>query len=254
MDVSIIIVNYNTAELIHNCLQSIYLQTKDISFEVIVSDNNSADGSVELIKTKFPEVILIENETNLGFGAANNRGVKIAKGKFIFFLNSDTILLNNAVKYFYDFWNEKSKNVNIGALGSWLLSNDSDVVHSWGEYPTFYSCKHYLNRLAISVFLRKFLFFKKKKCCSTQTDVNGFLEIGGYVTGADLFVLNNDDAYFDEDYFMYFEETDLQLNHFTKKGKKIFIIPGPKIIHLEGGSDKKANIRQNRQCFIGSLA
>ena len=97
MDVSIIIVNYNTCELTRNCLKSVFEQTKNIDFEVIVSDNGSKDGSVEMIKKEFPYVILIENNANLGFGAANNRGLKIAKGKYIFYLNCDTILLNNAV-------------------------------------------------------------------------------------------------------------------------------------------------------------
>ena len=104
MDVSIIIVNYNTKKLIKNCINSIYKHTKDVDFEIIVSDNGSVDGSVEMIKSEFPNVILIENNANLGFGAANNRGLKIAKGKYIFYLNSDTVLLNNAVKYFFDYW------------------------------------------------------------------------------------------------------------------------------------------------------
>ena len=154
-------------------------------------------------------------------------------------MNSDTILLNNAVKYFFDFWNDNFMKENIGALGAWLIGKNSEIVHSWGEYPTFNSCKYYFMRLSISIFLRKFIIFKRgKERIQKQIDKKKLLEINGYVTGADLFLLNNDDAYFDEDYFMYFEETDLQLNHFTKKGKKIFIIPGPEIIHLEGGSDK----------------
>ena len=102
MDVSIIIVNYNTKDLIKNCIDSIYEQTKDIKFEIIVSDNGSVDGSIEMIKSEFPNVILIENNANLGFGTANNRGLKIAKGKYIFYLNSDTVLLNNAVKLYPD--------------------------------------------------------------------------------------------------------------------------------------------------------
>ena len=75
MDVSVIIVNFNTKELTGNCLRSVFEQTKDIDFEVIVSDNGSTDGSVEMIKTEFPQVVLIENNANLGFGAANNRGL-----------------------------------------------------------------------------------------------------------------------------------------------------------------------------------
>ena len=106
MHVSIIIVNYNTKTLLADCLRSIYAQTTDMNYEIIVSDNGSTDGSIEMIKSEFPNVILIENNANLGFGGANNRGLAIAKGKYIFYLNSDTILLNNVTKYFYDFFEE----------------------------------------------------------------------------------------------------------------------------------------------------
>lgn len=102
MNVSVIIVNYNTKELTKNCLASIFEKTKNIDFEVIVSDNGSTDGSIEMIKSDFPQVVLIENNVNLGFGKANNIAAKIAKGKYLLFLNSDTILLNNAVKEFFD--------------------------------------------------------------------------------------------------------------------------------------------------------
>ena len=86
LDVSVIIVNYNTKDLTYNCLKSVFEMTKNINFEVIVSDNGSTDGSIEMIKTDFPSVILIENNSNLGFGAANNKGLDVAKGKYIFYL------------------------------------------------------------------------------------------------------------------------------------------------------------------------
>lgn len=84
LDVSIIIVNYNTKDLTRNCLKAVFEQTKNISFEVIVSDNGSNDGSIEMIKSEFPQVILIENNENLGFGAANNCGGKNCKRKIYF--------------------------------------------------------------------------------------------------------------------------------------------------------------------------
>ena len=87
MDVSIVIVNYNTRDLLRNCLNSIYEKTKSVDFEVIVSDNGSVDGSVEMIRSEFPQVMVIENNANLGFGTANNRGTRRACGKYIFFLN-----------------------------------------------------------------------------------------------------------------------------------------------------------------------
>ena len=127
MDVSIIIVNYNTKQLLKDCLNSIYEHTENISFEVIVSDNGSKDGSIEMLKAEFPQVILIENNANLGFGKANNKGLAIAKGKYIFYLNSDTILLNNAVKLFFDYFEENGKKENIGALGCNLLDKQGNI-------------------------------------------------------------------------------------------------------------------------------
>ena len=127
MDVSIIIVNYNTCEITKNCLTSIYEKTKEINFEIIVSDNGSKDGSIEMIRTEFPEVSLIENNANLGFGTANNRALAVAKGKYVFYLNSDTILLNNAVKIFFDHWENAVDKDTIGALGANLLDTQGHI-------------------------------------------------------------------------------------------------------------------------------
>ena len=128
MQLSIIIVNYNTKSLLRNCLTSVYDLTSDITFEIIVSDNGSTDGSIEMLKTEFPQVILIENNANLGFGAANNRALDIAKGKYIFYLNSDTVLLNNACKIFYDYWESAQNKDSIGAIGANLLDKDNNVL------------------------------------------------------------------------------------------------------------------------------
>ena len=97
MDVSVIIVNYNTCNLVKKCVASIFEKTKNVSFEVIVVDNNSKDGSVEAIIDEFPRVRVFPLKENIGFGKANNIGVKHAKGRFVFFLNSDSFLLNDAI-------------------------------------------------------------------------------------------------------------------------------------------------------------
>ena len=101
MDVSIIIVNYNTKELTAACINSIFQYTEGVEFEVILVDNASTDGSREFFR-KDTRIILIESEINLGFGRANNLGYEYSHGKYVFLLNSDTYLLNNAVKIFYD--------------------------------------------------------------------------------------------------------------------------------------------------------
>jgi hypothetical protein len=232
IEVSIIIVNYNTRELTLNCLSSIKKQTKNIEYEIIVVDNNSKDGSQEAISKRYPDVVLIKNNINNGFGKANNQGIKIAKGKYIFLLNSDTILLNNAIKIFYD-WMEKNNEKNqIGAIGTILLNEKLKSNLSYGKFPK-----------ASDLLIKEFSFinkiFKKnyfEKVDNIQKGRTSF-EVD-YITGADLFVpkkVLDDVGVFDENFFMYYEETDLQFrmkqNNYLRK-----IINGPKIIHLESKS------------------
>jgi hypothetical protein len=235
MDVSIIIVNYNTCTLTRNCLKSVFEQTKDIDFEVIVSDNGSKDGSVEMIQQEFPQVILIENNANLGFGTANNRGLKIAKGKYIFYLNSDTILLNNAVKIFFNYWENSLEKDKIGALGGNLLNEKGEVIHSGGKFPRPLNEIVRLSGRLIIVFFC--LLFGKKYSKSSKAE---YIKDVEYVTGADLFLMNNESAYFDERFFMYYEETFLQYQ-LKKRGLKIFLIDEPQIIHFDGKSSQDEN-------------
>lgn len=239
MDVSIIIVNYNTKNLIKNCINSIYKHTTDLKFEIIISDNGSTDGSIEMIKSLFPNVILIENNENLGFGRANNRGLAVATGKYIFYLNSDTILLNNATKLFYDYF-EKHTNENIGALGCNLQNNNGETIHSFGQIiPLRKRIKTLFHTfLGISKDSIKYLFTRKKETIKIDHLQNFTIGEVPYITGADLFVKNNDFAKYDERYFMYNEEVDLQLQ-MHKSNQKSIIIDGPQIIHLEGGSTEK---------------
>lgn len=239
MDVSIIIVNYNTKDLTRNCLRSVFEQTKGIDFEVIVSDNGSTDGSIEMIRTEFPQVVLIENNENLGFGTANNRALKVAKGKYVFYLNSDTLLLNNAVKLFFDYWEENGEREKLGALGCNLLDKNFEITHSFASFPQARSVVlSYAERNVKFDVKRLFYFFnldytKWKKGLVYQKYFGNV----DYITGADLFLKNNECAKFDERYFLYSEEVQLEYN-LAKDGLNRLIIDGPKIMHLQGASDE----------------
>ena len=241
MDVSIIIVNYNTCEITKNCLTSIYEKTKEINFEIIVSDNGSKDGSIEMIRTGFPEVSLIENNANLGFGTANNRALAVAKGKYVFYLNSDTILLNNAVKIFFDHWENAVDKDTIGALGANLLDTQRHIIHSYGDFPDIDSVmKDTIKALygTSKLTLLNVLFRKQISSYNQNSSEKKILGEVDSIIGADLFLKNDEHAYFDEHYFMYCEETDLQYR-LARQGKKRLLIDGPKIIHLNGASSKK---------------
>lgn len=237
--VSIIIVNYNTCELLKNCLKSTFTQTKDISFEVIISDNGSKDGSIEMLEASFPTVILLKNEENLGFGKANNRALAVAKGKYIFYLNSDTILLNNAVKIFYDYF-ESYKENDLGVIGCNLENSGGKIIHSFGQImPLKERTKSLFHTfLGVSKDSVKYFITRKKEKININHLQSYTLGEVPYVTGADMFLRNNEFARFDERYFMYNEEVDLQLK-MHKENLKSVLVEGPRIIHLEGGSTEK---------------
>ena len=246
MDVSIIIVNYNTKDLIKNCLHSIFKHTVGFEFEVIVVDNASNEGSRQMIKEEFPQITLIENEKNIGFGRANNLGVKKAHGKYLFFLNSDTILLNNAIKFFFEFFDTHSKN-EFGAAGSILLDKDLKPTHSSGQFP---SKQNILKVISLGYFDKTYLLnnYRKEKL---NFDNESYF-IVDYITGADLFIpyaLFNTLNGFDPLYFMYYEEGDLQ-KYINELGLKCIIIDGPKIIHFEGGSNSIPIFSKQKRIMI----
>jgi GT2 family glycosyltransferase len=241
MDISIIIVNYNTRELLRNCLVSIFEQTKNIDFEVIVSDNASTDGSVEMLNKCFPQVILIENGENLGFGAANNRGLNLAKGKYILYLNSDTVLINNTIKIFYDYWEHSWEKEHLGAIGCNLRDSHGNVIHSYGKFPALNTEIIMLLYLIVAYLIKSILYCFSIRNFKLRKDFfSVYVGEVDYITGADLFLLNDVFACFDERFFLYFEEVDLEYK-LKCNGKKRLIIDGPIIHHLEGGSDKKAD-------------
>lgn len=239
MDVSIIIVNYNTCALLKNCLNSIYNNTKGISFEILVSDNNSSDDSMKMVLSEFPDVIFIENNKNLGFGAANNRALYKATGKYIFYLNSDTLLKNNAVKYFFDYWENSPFKTDIGSLGCNLTDQNGRISHSYGNFPSAYSfLKNTIHDfLSVSKYTLLYILFSDKIPLCKDLNPIKYFKTGSvdYITGADLFLLNDEYAFFDEHYFMYCEEIDLQYK-LNKNNKKSLLINGPEIVHLKGAS------------------
>lgn len=246
-DVSIIIVNYNTKKLLKDCLTSIFEHTKDIRYEVIVSDNGSADGSVEMIQNDFPDVRIIENNANIGFGAANNNALAIAHGKYIFYLNSDTVLLNNAIKFFFDYW-ERSTIQNLGALGANLLDENNNIIHSGGHFKTIDDeIKDTIHDLLRS-YKNSIPLFQKIHLgnLSSASPVRAIGKID-YVTGADLFVKNDVFAKFDERYFLYYEDTDLQKT-MELANKCRMLIDGPLIKHIKGQSNKTYTVMS----FYGS--
>lgn len=230
MDVSIIIINYNTFNLIVDCIVSIYSKTSGVSYEIIVVDNNSPNRDIEGLTLIFPKIRLILNSTNAGFGAGNNLGSKSALGKYLLFLNSDTLLLNNAINEFYLYMD---KHPEVGICGGNLYQKNGRPGVSF---------ERRLPGIIRDVDNLFFMLFSKAQFGNNL--IHNFedhaLNINGYVSGADLCIPKDfffELGGFDEDFFMYYEETELT-HRVLKNKREVHVIPQSKIIHLEGGSQE----------------
>lgn len=229
MDVSIIIINYNTLEMTRACINSIFEKTNDISFEVILVDNNSNDGSKSYFE-KDSRIKYVYNDANLGFGRANNVGLKYAEGRNILFLNSDTLLVNNAIKILSNYLDD---NILVGVCGGNLYNEDLSPNMSFvRHYP---SLSWEIDLLFHGIPSR---LLKYDKSMFNYSDLPSTV---AYIWGADIMIKKELlDRYgsFDKDFFMYFEETEL-CYRLAKQGYKIMSVPQAKIIHLNGKSTKQ---------------
>lgn len=228
IDVSVVIVNYNTIEFVLNCIRSVIKQTFGINYEIIVVDNNSSDNCCDVLIKEFGDrVICVNLNVNLGFGLANNEAFSIASGRNILCLNPDTILLNNAIKYLSDYLDE---NKDVGICGGNLFDENMNPSHSYRMFlPSILWEVNDLFHNAIEKII-----WKDNRIFNNTLNP---LEVG-YICGADLMISRNilmDVGLFSEKFFMYFEETELT-NRVRKKGYKICSIPYSRIQHLEGKS------------------
>lgn len=230
MEVTVILVNYNTKELIRECLRSVFEMSKSVKFEVFVVDNASTDGSIEMLEKEFPQVKLIKNSKNIGFGRANNIAIRQSRGKYIFLLNADTVLLNNAIKIFYDFM-ENPQNHKTACCGGNLYNPDMSPQHSYGKFPS-------INRIAFTTIGLNLIFkefYKKTFLVDNTIEVKDIKDVD-YITGANMFLRKSaldEVGLFDEDFFMYFEDTELSFR-LNQKGFKSMLVPEAKIIHYCG--------------------
>lgn len=233
--VSVIIVNYNTQKVTSECIDSIFEKTSGIDFEVILVDNASTDGSKEYFQ-KDSRIKYIYNDENIGFGRANNLGVKIAEGDNILFLNSDTLLKNNAIKILSDYLDSNPK---VGICGGNLIDKNGNPSYSFSRYyPSIYE---ELNSLFFNI-PDIILYGKNLNYNSTGHPMNV-----ASISGADLMVkkhLIEDGNAFNEKFFMYYEDTELCFR--TKKsGYLVQSVPEARIIHL-WGSSKSSNLISSR--------
>ncbi len=230
MDVSIIIINYNSTDYLIKCVESIYRFTKEISFEVIIIDNGSNEFDEKKFLSDYQDIRLIKNKNNVGFAKANNKGIDFATGKYILFLNNDTLLTENTIKKVFDYAEKFNLDVFIGCQ---LLNADYSKQESIVEFPNVW------NGFTENFFLYK-IFPKSKtfnKYYQNEINYSHPIEVD-VIKGAFMFCssdgikkLNG----FDERFFFYSEETDL-CYRFKQNGGKVIFLPNEKIIHYGGVS------------------
>jgi len=231
IDVSVIIVNYNTKEYTRECIKSVVEATRGVSYKIYIVDNASTDDSIEMIRSEFPNVHLLTSSINGGFGYANNIALRMARSKYIFLLNSDTLLINNAISILFNFM-EKEKNGNVACCGANLFDENNTPLPSYGNLPSF-------RQILFQQFKLNKIWPKYYETRLSPTVVPTAREIDvPFVLGATMFFRKSvldEIGYFDEDFFLYFEDCELCFRC-KSRNYRLSIIPDAKIIHLCGGS------------------
>lgn len=228
MEVSIIVVNWNTKDLLLGCLRSIYDTTTDLNMEVIVVDNGSLDGSSKAAKKNFPQIKLIENTENKGFAKANNQAILAASGRYILLLNSDAMLTDGSLNKLVTFMDQTPA---AGAAACQYLNRDGSKQNSFDNFPTL--ATELLNKSLLKILFPG-KYPSKKKAYHKPLEVES-------VIGACMIVrveTLKQVGVFDEDYFFFLEETDWCFR-MHQAGWKIYHLPHINVYHLQGQSKEK---------------
>lgn len=247
MDVSIILVNWNTRDLLKECISSIFAQTKS-NFEIFVVDNASDDESAQMVRNYFPTVKLIENSQNLGFAAATNQAINVCQGKYIFLLNPDTKILDHAIDKLIAILNQ---NDQVGLVACKLLNRDFSVQTNVGKFYSFWNTL--FTNPVISKFSNPIKLISNKQISSSNHVSDQEID---WARSSALMIRKRamDQAgYFDEQFYIYGEELDLcwRLKHF---GWKLLFHPNAEILHYGKASSnqRKAEmfIQNNKSFYI----
>jgi GT2 family glycosyltransferase len=240
MRASIVIVNWNTRALLAGCLESIEQNPPAGPFEVIVVDNASTDGSTKMIADCFPGVTLLANEKNLGFAAANNRGITHSRGDHVLLLNSDTIVRPGALETLLRFMEE---NPGAGAVGARLLNPDGSLQHSCSPLPT-------LMREAMHLF---HLDFRQRRMMQ-RWDIEQPRQVD-VLLGACLLVRRealDQIGLMDEAYFMYSEEVDY-CRRLRDAGWQLYWAPQAEVVHYGGQSTRQVATEMFLRLYAAKL-
>jgi GT2 family glycosyltransferase len=235
MDLSIVIVNWNTRELLRDCLRSVFQGLSPLKAEVLVVDNASDDGSSIMMKREFPEVRLIQNDRNLGFAAGNNVALRKAKGRHVMLLNTDTLIhgdvLPQAVAWL-------DAHPGVGVLGPRVLNSDGSVQPSCSAFPSLGFLAMQTLGLTRIASLDAYRMTGWDRMSERRVDV---------ISGAAMFVRRaamEEVGLLDEAFFFYGEETDW-CHRFRLAGWDLVFSPIAEITHFGGGTVRKLNHRRD---------
>ena len=240
IDLTIIIISFNTKELLSNCVESVFEKTRNINYEVIVVDNASKDGSVKALdkRIKSPVCIkIIKNKLNVGFASANNQGLRKAQGRYILLLNSDTILKDNVLG---EFTHWMDQNLEVGIATCALKNQNGSFQGSGGFFPTLarvFSWMTIQDIPGVDWVIKPFHPLHSKSFGLGSNFYERQREMD-WITGAFFFMRRDvlkQVGLLDENYFMYVEELDYCFRA-KKKGWKVYYLPQWEIIHLGGAS------------------
>lgn len=229
LDLSIVVVNWNTRDILSQCLASIYAYPPGSEFEVLVVDNASTDGSQRMVQRRFPHVHLIANPDNVGFARANNQGMAISDGRYALLLNSDARVTPGAIQALVRLADAKPR---AGIVGAQLLNPDGSFQASYTSFPTLWQ-----ESLVLSGFGR---ILHGRWYPSRGPEEDKGPQIVDYVEGACMLVRREafeDAGGLDEGYFMYAEEVDW-CYAMQAKGWQVWYQPAAKVIHLGGASSR----------------
>jgi GT2 family glycosyltransferase len=245
VDLSIIIVNWNTRELLFDCLASVQDNLGDLQAEVIVVDNASTDGSVAMVKSRFPEAVLLANDDNRGFAAANNQGFEIARGRHFLLLNSDTVVHGDVIEKSVAYMDE---NPDVGMMGCRVLNDDGTTQTTCSRYPTFVNLMLQtfgLNRLSAG-WCRRYQMLDWDRDDEREVEViSGCYLLARAEAVAEI-------GYLDEAFFCYGEETDW-CRRCHQAGWRLVFAPVGTITHLGSGSSRRLNHLRDLMLTEGTI-
>jgi len=236
LDLSVVIVSWNVKEYLVKCLSSVNNNVKNLSYEIIVIDNNSSDGTAEMIRQEFPEIKLTINRENVGFARANNQAFAQCNGRYILLINPDTYLIDNSINRLIEFLESHKE---VGVVGPRLLNPNKSIQYICFDFPSLFS--ELLNSLNLDNLVRKKLFKSK---------LAGLMERGipfevDWVSGACLILRSqilNEIGDLDEKYFLFSEEMEWCFR-IKARGWKVFLMGNVFVIHY-GSRSTKQNIHQ----------